>query len=65
MNVPTRIHEPLPLAKEGDEAWILSAEMASILARKINAFTGIQADAPLRIVKSDAGFRIVIEDVTS
>lgn len=62
MNAPRDIHLPLPTAAtEGDEAWILSAEMLNFLCRKINAFSNIQADAPLKIVKSDAGFRIVVE----
>lgn len=60
MEVPRDITAPLPLAKEGDPAWILSAEMVNFINRKVNAFTNIQAVYPLRIVKSDAGMKLVL-----
>ncbi len=50
------IDTELPILKEGDEALYLSAEWMDLLARKVNAMAGMQAVAPLRLVKSDAGF---------
>lgn len=60
--MPLPITTPLPMAKEGEPAWILSAEMLDLLVRKVEAFHNIQAEAPLRIVKADAGFRFTIEE---
>ncbi len=61
MTAPKDISYPLPTAaSEGDEAWILSAEMLNFLCRKVNAFSNLQAEYPLRVVKSDTGFRLVL-----
>lgn len=58
--MPLPLTTPLPLANEDDPAWILSAELANLLARKVEAFSNIQSDLPLKIVKSDAGMKIVV-----
>jgi hypothetical protein len=61
--MPLDINLPLPTgSEEGDEAWILSAEQVNLLTRKINAFYGIQAQLPLRIVKAEAGMKIVVDE---
>lgn len=61
MNAPRDIHLPLPTANsEGDEAWILSADDLNFVCRKINAFSNIQAEYPLRIIPSDANFKLVL-----
>ncbi len=60
--MPLPITTPLPIVKEDEPAWILSAELANLLARKVEAFSNIQADAPLKITKSDAGFKITVEE---
>ena len=52
------INDPLPMVNEGDPAWMLSAEMANLLVRKVNAMYGMRVAAPLRLVKADAGFTI-------
>lgn len=56
MSLP--IDTELPILKEGDAAIYLSAEEMNLLARKVNAIANMQAVAPLRLVKSDAGFLI-------
>ena len=50
------------MVSEGDPAWPLSATWLNFMVRKIEAFSNIQADPPLKIVKSDSGFRIVVEE---
>jgi hypothetical protein len=51
------INLPLPTYSEkGDEAWILSAEQANLLARKVNAILQMRAELPVKITKSDTGF---------
>lgn len=58
--MPLPLTTPLPLANEDDPAWILSADNANLIVGKIEAFSNIQADLPLKIVKSDAGMKIVV-----
>jgi hypothetical protein len=60
--MPLPITTPLPIVSEGDDVWVLSAEWANLLAEKVEAFSNIQADAPLKITKSDAGFKITVEE---
>lgn len=55
------ISAPLPEAREGEPAWILSAEELNRMVDKIEAFYNIVADPPLKIVKSDAGFKFTQE----
>ena len=62
MNAPLELSAPLPIVGEDSPAWILSADMANFMVRKIEAFSNIQAEPPLKIVKADAGFRIVVEE---
>ena len=50
------------MVSKGDPAWPLSAAWLNFMVRKIEAFSNIQAEPPLKIVKSDAGFRIVVEE---
>lgn len=61
MEAPLDISAPLPIVREDAPAWILSATMANQLVRKVEAFSNIQAEPPLKIIKSDSGFRIVDE----
>jgi hypothetical protein len=60
--MPLPITTPLPIVSEGDGVWVLSAEWANLLAEKVEAFSNIQADAPLKITKSDAGVKITVEE---
>lgn len=59
---PSDISGQLPMVSEGDPPWPLSAAWLNFMVRKIEAFSNIQAEPPLKIVKSDAGFRIVVEE---
>ena len=54
MSLP--IDTPLPIVSEGDPAWILSAEWAELLSRKVNSILEMRADLPVKITKSDSGF---------
>ena len=56
MSAPSDFSAPLPLVNEGDPAWMLSAEWANHLARKINAILEMRAELPVKITKSDSGF---------
>ena len=56
MSAPSDTSAPLPLVNEGDPAWMLSAEWANHLARKINAILEMRAELPVKITKSDSGF---------
>lgn len=53
---PTDISEPLPLVGEDGPPWMLSAEWANHLARKVNAVLGMRAELPIKLTKSDSGF---------
>ena len=53
---PDDISAPLPLVNEGDPPWMLSAEWANHLARKINAILEMRAELPVKVTKSDSGF---------
>lgn len=53
---PTDINEPLPMVGEGSDAWMLSADWANLLARKVNAILGMRAELPVKVTKSDSGF---------
>lgn len=57
---PQDIRAPIPLAREGDEAWILSAEWADFLRRKIEAPVNMVAVYPLQIVRSDSSMKLVL-----
>lgn len=54
------ISTPLPIAQDGEPAWILDADMANLLARKIEAFSNMVAEYPLVLVPSDAGPKLVL-----
>ena len=54
MSLP--IDTPLPIVDAGAPAWILSAEWAELLSRKVNAILEMRADLPVKITKSDSGF---------
>lgn len=63
MSLP--ITTPLPEAREGEPAWILSAELVELMERKIDAFMNMQTEFPLKVIKADSGFKIVGEGVLS
>jgi len=54
MSLP--LDTPLPIVDAGAPAWILSAEWAELLSRKVNAILEMRADLPVKITKSDSGF---------
>jgi hypothetical protein len=54
MSLP--LDTPLPIVDAGAPAWILSAEWAELLSRKVNAILEMRAELPVKITKSDSGF---------
>ena len=54
MSLP--LDTPLPIVDAGAPAWILSAEWAELLSRKVNAMIEMRAEPPIKLTKSDAGF---------
>lgn len=59
-NPPQNITDPIPLAVEDGEPIFLSAAWVNFIRRKIEAPANMQADYPLRIIRSDAGMRLVL-----
>ena len=54
MSLP--LDTPLPIVDAGAPAWILSAEWAELLSRKVNAILEMRAELPVKVTKSDSGF---------
>ena len=59
---PKDITAPIPFANEGEEAWILSAEWADFIRRKIEAPANMIAVYPLKIVRAENGMKLFLAE---